>query len=118
MRFLLDESGADEVQRIIQGEEPVFLPFMTIMEVDYVLRRVLPAPEVEHYMAALREWPAIIEESSPTWGQRAAEVKSRGGLSMADAWIASLALLHDAELVHKDPEFDDVEGLRSYRLPE
>jgi predicted nucleic acid-binding protein len=48
----------------------------------------------------------------------AAEVKSRGGLSVADAWIASLALLHDAELVHKDPEFDAVEGLRAHRLPD
>ena len=96
----------------------MLLPFMTIMEVDYVLRRILSPPEVERTMAALREWPATIVESSPEWGQRAAEVKSRGGLSMADAWIASLALLHDAELVHKDPEFDAVEGLRAHRLPD
>jgi len=96
----------------------VLLPFMTIMEVNYVLRRTLSPPEVEHAMAALREWPATIAESSPEWGRVAAEVKSRGGLSVADAWIASLALLHDAELVHKDPEFDAVEGLRSHRLPD
>ena len=55
-------------------------------------------------------------ESNPGWGVLAADVKSRGGLSLADAWIASLALMHDAELVHKDPEFDRVEGLRSFRL--
>jgi predicted nucleic acid-binding protein len=48
----------------------------------------------------------------------AAEVKSRDGLSVADAWIASSALLHDAELVHKDSEFDAVQGLRSYHLPD
>lgn len=117
MRFLRDEAGADVVQRIIEGEELVLLPFMTIMEVDYVLRRVLPVPEVEHHVAALREWPVTIVESNPEWCRKAALVKSRGGLSVADAWIASLALLHDAELVHKDPEFDSVEGLRSYRLP-
>ena len=118
MRFLRDEPGADDVQHIIEGGELVLLPFITIMEVDYVLRRILPPREVEHHMAALREWPATIVESSPEWGQRAAEVKSHGGLSVADAWIASLALLHDAELVHKDPEFDNVEGLRSCRLPD
>jgi len=118
MRFLRDEAGADDVQRIVEGEEPVLLPFMTMMEVDYVLRRILPAREVEHHMAALREWPATIVESRPEWGQRAAEVKSRGGLSVADAWIASLALLRDAQLVHKDPEFDAVEGLHAYRLPD
>jgi len=118
IRFLRDEAGADDVQRIVEGEEPVLLPFMTIMEVNYVLRRTLSPPEVEHTMAALREWPVTIAESSPEWGRVAAEVKSRGGLSVADAWIASLALLHDAELVHKDPEFDAVQGLRSYPLPD
>jgi predicted nucleic acid-binding protein len=88
------------------------------MEIDYVLRRTLTEPEVERAVAAVRGWPVTIVESSPEWGQRAAEVKSRGGLSVADAWIASLALLHDAELVHKDPEFDAVEGLRCHRLPD
>jgi len=117
MRFLLDDAGADDVELIVEREGPVLLPFMTIMEVDYVLRRILPAREVEHHMAALREWPAAIVESSPEWGRRAAEVKSRGGLSVADAWNAALALMHEAQLVHKDSEFDSVEGLRAYRLP-
>ena len=118
MRFLRDDPGADDIQRIVEGEEPVLLPFMTIMEIDYVLRRTLTEPEVERAVAAVRGWPVTIVESSPEWGQRAAEVKSRGGLSVADAWIASLALLHDAELIHKDPEFETVEGLRSHRLPD
>lgn len=117
MCLILDESGADEVQRLVEGEENVLLPFMTLMEVQYKLLRLLPESEVKMATAALREWPATIVESSPLWGQRAAEVKSRGGLSVADAWIASLALLHDAELVHKDPEFDAVEGLRALKLP-
>ena len=91
---------------------------MTIMEVDYVLRRTLAPAEVEQAMAALREWPVTIVESSAAWGRVAAEVKSRGGLSVADAWNASLALLHDAELVHKDPEFDAVGGLHSRHLPD
>ncbi len=116
--MFLEEAGADDVQRIVEGEEPVLLPFMTIMEVDYVLRRTLSEDEVEQAIAALRQWPVTIVESSAAWGRVAAEVKSRGGLSVADAWNASLALLHDAELVHKDPEFDAVKGLRAHRLPD
>src|SRR3972149_2184653 len=42
MRFLRDEAGAGDGQRIVEGEEPVLLPFMTMMEVDYGLRRILP----------------------------------------------------------------------------
>ena len=117
MCLIQDEAGADEVQRIVEGEETVLLPFMTVMEVQYVLRRRLPESEVATAVAALRDWPASIAESTPQWGERAAQVKSRGGLSVADAWIASLALLQDAELVHKDPEFDAVEGLRAFKLP-
>ena len=35
----------------------------------------------------------------------AAEVKALHPLSLADAWIAASAILAQAELVHKDPEF-------------
>ncbi len=117
MCLILDEPGADQVQEIVEGGKNILLPFITVMEVQYKLLRLLQKSAVEVAVAALREWPAAIVESSPLWGQRAAEVKSRGGLSVADAWIASLALLHDAQLVHKDPEFDAVEGLRALKLP-
>jgi predicted nucleic acid-binding protein len=48
----------------------------------------------------------------------AAQVKATYSLSVADAWIASLAIFHSARLVHRDPEYDAIEGLRSLRLPE
>jgi len=44
-------------------------------------------------------------------------VKAKTSLSVADAWIASLALLHQAELVHKDPEFESVPDLPMTKLP-
>src|SRR3989304_2779918 len=81
MRFLRAEPGADDVHHIMGGGGLVLLPFITIMEVDYVLRRILPPREVETHMVAVRGWPATIVESSPEWGQRAAEVKSHGGPS-------------------------------------
>ncbi|MGC2166104.1 MAG: hypothetical protein WA632_08835 [Gallionella sp.] len=36
---------------------------------------------------------------------------------LADAWIAAAALELDATLVHKDPEFENLPGLRKERLP-
>jgi hypothetical protein len=36
---------------------------------------------------------------------------------VADAWICGLARLLDAELVHKDPEYDTVPDLKALQLP-
>ena len=116
MRLFLGESEAEEVQEIVEGDEPVALPFMTLMELRYVLLRQLPRPQVDRILTTLRAWPVDIPESDPRWGEAAAEVKAKGGLSLADAWNAALALLRDYELVHKDPEFDGVSGLRAIHL--
>ncbi|MFQ5436345.1 MAG: PIN domain-containing protein, partial [Anaerolineae bacterium] len=40
--------------------------------------------------------------------EKAAELKATHSISLADAWIAAAALLQNAELVHKDPEFAHV----------
>jgi predicted nucleic acid-binding protein len=63
------------------------------------------------------EWLAETVESTQAWREVAAVVKSRGKISVADAWVAGLALLMDAELVHKDPEFEAVSDLRVVQLP-
>ena len=41
-----------------------------------------------------------------------------GGIDGSDAWIAALAKERNATLVHKDPEFEQVEGtIQALRLP-
>ncbi len=114
--FKAEPLGAQVRDLLLEQPSNLMLPFMTIMEAQYVLARTLTPSQVDQYIATLRSLGAPIIESNPAWGAAAADVKARGGLSLADAWIASLALLYDAELVHKDPEFDRVEGLRSYPL--
>ena len=38
-------------------------------------------------------------------------------MAVADAWIAAAAMELDAVLIHKDPEFEHVAGLRQESLP-
>ena len=114
--YFKDEAEADQVEAVLRQQDDLLVPFMTLMEIRYVLRREYSLARVEQTIETLRGSGISVIESNPGWGVRAADVKSRGGISLGDAWIASLALMHDAELVHKDPEFDRVEGLRSYRL--
>ncbi len=60
---------------------------------------------------------SMVRESTPEWRHEAARVKATSRLSLADAWVSSLAILYRGQLIHKDPEFDQVDGLEMLRLP-
>ena len=119
------EDGADQVTEILdaaQGhsrreEMGIFVPFIALMEVEYWLLRRLAPREVEDTLFLVETWPIQIFESTPEWRHEAARIKATVPLSLADAWVASLATLHHGQLVHKDPEFDQVDGLEMLRLP-
>lgn len=111
------EEGATQVVQVLESGEPLYLPFMALMEFEYMTERERGLEELYQALRLIQAWPASLVESHPDWRHAAARLKARAGLSLGDAWNASLALLLDAELVHKDPEFDDVRGLKSLRLP-
>lgn len=125
MCLLFQEEGADQVVEIletagnggVQDEPQVLVPFIALMETEYWLRRRLLAREVETTLLLIESWPIQVMESTPEWRHEAARVKAAVSLSVADAWIASLATLRQGELVHKDPEFEQVAGLKMLRLP-
>jgi predicted nucleic acid-binding protein len=79
--------------------------------------RKVSLEETMAVLALVRAWPVQVPESTEEWRHQAAVIKSQTPLSVADAWIASLALLHDAELVHKDPEYEQVPDLPMVKLP-
>lgn len=131
LAMLADEPGADRVSSLLQppggevlheatGDEDgdsCLVPFLALMELEYLARRRLGEAEAWRLLQLVQSWPVEVVESEPGWRHEAARVKATTSLSVADAWIASLALLHDAILVHKDPEYDAVEGLLAERLP-
>jgi predicted nucleic acid-binding protein len=120
MALLNGEPEGPAVAAIVRaadsGKAEVALPFIALMETEYLLLRILPADEVETYMALLDSWPATSYESSEEWRRLAARVKAAGDISVSDAWIAALALLLDAEVLHKDAQFAHVSGLRQRDL--
>jgi predicted nucleic acid-binding protein len=120
LAVLLSESEGRRVSELLSkaalGETSIVVPFIALMESEYKLLRLFDRTEVRSSVSFLSEWPTEVVESTEEWRHEAARVKARGGLSLADAWIASLAVMLDAELVHKDSEFDSVPGLRSVRL--
>jgi predicted nucleic acid-binding protein len=120
--FLLGEDGAGDVSELLQkagsgNGTKILLPFIALMELEYWLLRRLPPEEVTGVLLRLETWAVEIEESYPEWRHQAASIKADATLSVADAWIAALAIIHNAFLVHKDPEFNKVPRLRVLELP-
>jgi predicted nucleic acid-binding protein len=115
--YLYDEQGADTVEEVLDSRQEVLAPFMAIMEVRYKLIRDFGVDRGSRFLDVLSGWPMRVVESTPDWGQAAADVKVPGNVSVADAWVAALALLEDATLVHRDPEFDAFTDLKVVRLP-
>ena len=116
-----NEPGADRVAELLDasanGGAACHGCFMTLMEVMYRVWKD------EGEMAGRAAY-AVCQQLAISWRhenssllERAAEIKARFPLSLADAWIAAAALEVDAALVHKDPEFERVAGLKQEMLP-
>jgi predicted nucleic acid-binding protein len=121
LTILNSEEGVETVLDLLDkaknNQGLIYLPFMVLMELEYLLLRKISPEETMGILALVRAWPIQVEESTEDWGHQAAKIKSLHPISVADAWIASLALLHNAELVHKDPEYDQVGNLNRIALP-
>jgi predicted nucleic acid-binding protein len=121
LTVLNQEDGLETVISLLdkakEGQIVVYLPFMALMELEYLLLRTISAEETRYLLALVKAWTVQVVESDEDWRHQAAAVKAQTPLSVADAWNASLALLRDAQLVHKDPEYERVPHLPVLPLP-
>ncbi len=115
LTLIEDESGADTIQQLLEaaqaGEVILLTSFMSYMEVFYITLQERDVDEARERLALMAALPTQRVESSKALGVSAAKLKAHYRLSVADAWIASLANEHKAILVHKDPEYEQVATL-------
>jgi len=113
LTLIEDEAGSDAVQEILEqtqaGEAVVFVSFMSFMEVYYITLQEHGEGEALERVNLIAALPVLRVESTEGLNILAAELKAMHRLSVADAWIAALAKEREATLVHKDPEFKQVE---------
>ena len=122
LTLIEDENGADAVQQILEnavkGEVDVFVSFVSFMEVYYITLQEHEKAEAQLRIELMTSLPILRIESSMSLGILAAEIKAFHKLSVADAWIAALAKERCAILVHKDPEYEQLENyVRTLKLP-
>jgi len=108
-----NEPGADEVAALLQkaqrGEVNCYGCFISLLEVFYRVWKDEDEPAGRLAYQQCQSLPMTWIHETPALLEKAAELKARYPVSLADAWIAAAALLERAELVHKDPEFEVID---------
>ncbi len=118
LALIENEAGADRVEQIItQGQ--AIVPWPVLLEVFYITRQDHGPAEADRRYALVSKLNAKL-----LWGMEepvlltAGRLKADHHISFADALIAAFALRGGAMLVHKDPEYDALEGVVAMeRLP-
>lgn len=115
LTLIEDEPGSDLVQEILEkartGQVVVLVSFLSFMEVYYITLQERDQSEAQARVDLMAALPVLRVESTVALGIVAGELKANHRLSVADAWIAALAKERNATLVHKDPEFEQVEAM-------
>jgi predicted nucleic acid-binding protein len=116
-----NEPGADRVAELLgaaaDGGPACHGCFMTLMEVLYRVWKDEGKKAGRTAYAGCQRLAISWQHENAALLERAAEIKARFPVSLADAWIAAAAQELDAVLVHKDPEFERIDGLRQEVLP-
>lgn len=107
-----DEDGAGQVADILQqtqqGKTQCYGCFMSLMEVLYRVWKDENEQEGKLAYQQCLALPMVWVHEDKALLEKAAEIKATHQLSLADAWIGAAALLHDLMLIHKYPEFANV----------
>jgi predicted nucleic acid-binding protein len=122
LTLIEDEPGADMVQELLEkaktGEVIILTSFMSFMEVYYISMQEGDEKEAQARLDLMAALPVTRMESTEGLAVMAGELKAKHHFSVADAWIAALAKEQNATLIHKDPDFEQVEGaIRLLALP-
>ena len=108
--FTDQEKGADEVERLLDSATrsacQLEICAMSLMELSYITIQEEGENAAAHLIALVKSWPAIVMYPDEKMLLQAAKLKAAHRLSLADTIIAATAKLHQATLVHKDPEFE------------
>lgn len=83
------------------------LPYMVILEVYYISLRESSQADADRRYVLMKQLPVkILWNTDEAVLLTAARFKAFRRISIADAVIAAYAKLHNATLLHKDPEYE------------
>ena len=121
LALFLAQPGFDIVRAILaeaaKGKCEVCVAQISLTEIAHNICRDYDEATAREDIRLLKELAVSIEAPTDEQSIQAGLLRGRMKLSSADAIIAVQAMAAGAELVHKDPEFESVPGLRQRALP-
>ena len=121
LALLYGEPGTGTVRQLLEeaerGKVIVYLSAVTLCEILSSLVKTHGEDTARDELAVVLTMPVQIDSPTREHCAEAGWLRGRYTLSTADAIIATQAVAGNAELVHKDPEFEPITGLRQRRLP-
>ena len=110
LTLIEEEPGAERVEEVIRTQETL-LPWPILLELHYITTRERGRSEADVRHALTKTLPlTILWEMTEPILLTAAQLKATHPLSLADCLIAAYARLHQATLLHKDPEYEALTG--------
>ncbi len=122
LAYIEDEDGADIIEDLLikaeQNDATIFVAFVSLTEVMYITLQEKDEATAQARVDLIKSLSLTVEESSEPLNYRAARLKAKNRISLADAYIAALCQEQDGLLVRKDPEFDNLSStISQHRLP-
>ena len=121
LALLMAEPGYERVRDLLneaeRGQVVVYLAQISLVEIVHAIAHSHGAEAAMDDVRLVQEMPVEIQGATNDQCLRAGLLRGRHRLSTADAVIATQAQDAGAVLVHKDPEFEGVEGLKQLCLP-
>jgi predicted nucleic acid-binding protein len=121
LAYIENEEGADEVETLfvnaLESTIEIFISTVTCIEVFYISLQEQGNVVAANRLKLIENLPLIQEPLNQQLTKIVGEIKASKAMSFADSCIAGLAKFKNAVLVHKDPEFEQIEeDVKQFKL--
>ncbi len=110
--YVDDEPGAEVVADYLRAaqrkEVTLYASFVTLTEIRYITIQEQDESSADYLVGLIKSWPLVWIYPDERQCLLAARYKAGYKISLADSFVAAAAALLGAELIHKDPEFEDL----------
>lgn len=122
LTYIENEEGASEIEALLQkalAEEIVlYISTVSCIEVFYITWQEQGKEVATERLKLINDLMIFQEPVVSQLTQIIGEIKATKAMSFADCCIAGLAKFKEATLVHKDPEYEQIENeIQQLKLP-